>query len=122
MPDGLLLLGPAPDDPQGSVFWEGDPMRISLAVPEELREPVGAFVDGEGLSIEVVGDGDGTVQVVRSDQRRQSDSQTLQAGGWISCLMARDMATKLRIDSRKMGKLLDLLDIKIRACELGCFE
>jgi hypothetical protein len=122
LPDGLLLLGPAPDDPQGSVFWEGDPMRISLAVPEELREPVGAFVDGEGLSIEVVGDGDGTVQVVRSDQRRQSDSQTLQAGGWISCLMARDMATKLRIDSRKMGKLLDLLDIKIRACELGCFE
>ncbi len=97
-------------------------MRISLGVTEEWRDRIVTFIAAEGLSIEVVGDGEGTVHIVQSDQRRQSEGRTLEAGGWISCLAARAMATKLSLDGRKLGKLLDLLDIKIRECELGCFE
>ena len=97
-------------------------MKATLTVPEGLRKTIGAFVQAEALPIDVVLDGDGTVRVVQSAGRRQSDPTTLQAGGWIACTVARATAVKLRIDSRKMGRLLDLLDIKIRECELGCFE
>jgi len=97
-------------------------MSVTLCVPEELRESVDTFVNAEGLPIDVVSDDSGTVRVVQSGERRKCDPTTLQAGGWIPCTVARAMAAKMRIDSRKMGKLLDLLDIKVRECALGCFE
>ena len=97
-------------------------MKVSFCVPEDLRERVGAFLSAEAPAIEMVSDGGGTVRIVQSAERRQSNPTTLQAGGWITCPTARAMAAKLQIDGRKMGKLLDLLDVKVRVCELGCFE
>ncbi len=97
-------------------------MKVTLQVPEGLRDSVRSFVQAESLSIEVVSDGDGAVRVVQGSGRQQSDASTLQAGGWITCAAARAMTSKLRTDGRKVGKLLDLLDIKVRDCELGCFD
>ncbi|MBU0639758.1 MAG: hypothetical protein KKB50_12900 [Planctomycetes bacterium] len=59
---------------------------------------------------------------MEAGEREQGDERTLRVGGWISCQSARAMAGKLRLDGRKIGKLCDLLDVKIRDCELGCFE
>lgn len=97
-------------------------MKVTLSVPEGLRDSVRSFLQAESLSIEVVSDPDATVRVVQGSGRQQSDLSTLQAGGWITCAAARAMTSKLRTDGRKVGKLLDLLDIKIRDCELGCFD
>lgn len=39
----------------------------------------------------------------------------------ISCVDARQLAEKLQIDSRELGRLCDEAGVKIFACELGCF-
>ena len=96
-------------------------MSVTLSVPDELRETVGAFIKAEGVSIETVSGGGGGVQVVKSAGRQQSDASTLESGGWITCSTARGVADKLGIDGLVMGKLLDLLNVKVRQCELGCF-
>ncbi|MBN2561366.1 MAG: hypothetical protein JXQ75_10600 [Phycisphaerae bacterium] len=97
-------------------------MSASLSVPEALREQVAAFVSDEGLSIEVVSDSDATVRAVESEERLPCNLTTLQVGGWIACPTARAVAEKLGVGGRKMSALLNILDIKVRACELGCFE
>ena len=97
-------------------------MSKTISVTGELAGKVADFVAAETLAIEVVPSGDGTVRVVESEGRVQSDPSALQAGGWITCEGARAMASKLGIPVSAMGKLVDVLDIKIRSCELGCFE
>jgi len=97
-------------------------MSKAISVTGELAGKVTDLVAAEALAIEVVSSGDGTVRVVESEGRVQCDSSTLQAGGWITCEGARTMASELGIPVRAMGKLIDVLDIKIRNCELGCFE
>ena len=57
-----------------------------------------------------------------SAKGQESEVNKLLAGGCIACPVARATAAKLGIDGRRMGKLLDLLDIRVRECELGCFE
>ena len=96
-------------------------MKNTLSAPEGLREKLRSFVDTEEVPLEVVSDDDGTVRVVESAERSPCDSFILRPGGWITCSMARAMAARLTVNGRQMGKLLDLLDIKIRECELGCF-
>jgi hypothetical protein len=46
---------------------------------------------------------------------------TLCAGGWISCALAWGMAKKLGLEGASFGRLLDVLDIRVRECQLGCF-
>lgn len=41
--------------------------------------------------------------------------------GKISCTEAREMAEKMDITLKDMGKLCDQAGIKIFSCELGCF-
>ena len=97
-------------------------MDATLGVPQGLREKVSAFVEAEGLAIQVVSDGGGTMRVAESSERLPCSPTILQAGGWITCPTARAMAGRLGAGGRQMGKLLDLLNIKVRECELGCFE
>lgn len=96
-------------------------MSTSIGVPAELADRVEAVVEREALACQVVADGDGTVRVVQSEGRQQSDTRTLQVGGWIACEDAFAMAAALEIPRRAMGKLLDGLDVRLRACQLGCF-
>jgi len=97
-------------------------MPTTLGVPESMLKPVGAFVEEEGIPVSVVAGGDCTVQVVESAEHQASTSSVLQAGGWIACSTAHSVAAKLGTTLRDMGKLLDHLDIRIRECQLGCFE
>lgn len=96
-------------------------MTATISVPEPMAEALKAFVKGEDIRVEVAPGGEGTVRVVVSDGRAESDLSTLQAGGWIKCEVARVMADKLDASTHELGKLLDFLDVKVRDCGLGCF-
>lgn len=63
-----------------------------------------------------------TVRIAASIERREATPDTIWSGGWIRCETAHVLARKLGIPARKMGKLLDALDVKVRQCSLGCFE
>ena len=97
----------------------------TICAPEDMIQTLADFIEGEGLRIRLVSEGESTVSIARpdpqTDQRVESDVATLQIGGWIKCPVARSAAKKLNMSTRKMGKLLDLLDIKVRECGLGCF-
>lgn len=55
-------------------------------------------------------------------ERRESTADTLEAGGWIRCATAWAVAARHEIALRRLGALLNALDIKVRKCSLGCFE
>ena len=94
---------------------------MTIQVPDNLIERMKSFVESEGVSLEIVGDGSADLKIVQSQGRVESDTSTLQAGGWIACPTARAIAVKLGISPKKVGRLLDVLDIKVRDCDLGCF-
>ena len=96
-------------------------MQATLGVPAALADSLGAFVKTESIPLEVVASDDATVRVIESEAGQESLLSTLQAGGWIACLTAHQMAERLGVETRQVGKLLDHLEIKIKACELGCF-
>ncbi|MBM7624537.1 hypothetical protein [Sporohalobacter salinus] len=41
--------------------------------------------------------------------------------GAITCAVAHKIAKKEKISIRRVGKLIERLDIKIKHCQLGCF-
>jgi hypothetical protein len=97
-------------------------MRATLGVPEVMAQSLGAFVRAEGIPLDIVAGGDCTVQVVQSQQGQPSTRTVLHAGGSIECTTAFQMAGKLGVKPRDIGKLANHLDVRIRACQLGCFE
>ncbi len=42
--------------------------------------------------------------------------------GSISCTLARKVARDLGVSPRVVGRAADLLGIKVKNCELGCFK
>ncbi len=97
-------------------------MPETLGVPEEMLEDVRAFVRERKIPLEVTADGNATVTVAQSAGRRESGRATLESGGWIACPIALAMAGRLGIEPLQLGVLLDFLDVKVRACSLGCFK
>ena len=96
-------------------------MNTTIGVPKGLADKVSEFVRTEAPDCHVSTEGSGTVQVVEAQDGVQSSSALLQAGGWITCPDAFAMAGRLGIPTQSVGKLLDLLDVRIRSCQLGCF-
>ena len=85
---------------------------------DELRR----FVEAEGIGIDPVTDPTCDVTIAPGDKGRCSDLTTIYAGGSIACATAFELAAKLGISRAKMGKLLDHLNVKVRHCQLGCFD
>ena len=98
-------------------------MTASIGATDELQERVKDVVGRLDLPLQVVTDGDATLQVVAAEggARPESTVDTLYAGGWIACPTALELAEKLQVDSHKFGALVNSLDIKIKRCQLGCF-
>ena len=92
------------------------PMKIELPADVPVTDDLRAFLQVEGLDTE-----DGAVRIATSDDRRECSADTLWLGGRIDCELARALAGKLGISVSKMGKLLELLRVKIMHCGLGCF-
>ena len=54
------------------------------------------------------------------DKLECGDSK-LYVNGYMTCPSALEAAERLGVDRATFGKLLNLLDIKLRQCQLGCF-
>jgi len=96
-------------------------MTATLGVPEDMHDALKAFVDAEGMDLEVASSGECSVQVVRGGSDMRSDLRTLYAGGWIACATGTGLALKLGVPPGQIGRLIDHLGIKVRQCELGLF-
>jgi hypothetical protein len=97
-------------------------MPVMLDAPESMVQSINDFSKTERLPFAATAGEAGGLKVVASQAGRESTPTELHAGGSITCGLARDLAGRLGVKTREIGKLLNHLDIKIRACELGCFE
>lgn len=91
---------------------------VEISMTEQLQE----FLDREKIDIDIVTGQTADIEVVKCDARKKSCSDIIYSGGWISCEIARSLAKKIDISLGQMGRLLNLLDVKIRSCSLGCFK
>ena len=57
-----------------------------------------------------------------SDKELEKKIREAAVGGKIACKEAMKLAGKLGISFEKMGQLLNEYKIKIRSCQLGCFD
>lgn len=96
---------------------------VTLGAPAARRAELERFLRDEGLDWTVVEDGAGTLNVsAGGTDPAPCTKQVLHPGGRIDCSTALSMAEELRTDSRSIGRLMNLLGIRIRNCQLGCFQ
>jgi hypothetical protein len=93
----------------------------TIRAPRSMIAKLRNLMDREGIDLEVMERG-GDVRVVIRGGDSECDVKTLRMGGRVSCVVARAMAKRLQVSSRTVGRLMNLLDIKICSCELGCFS
>ena len=96
-------------------------MTGKLSVPEGMLEKVRTDIQQMDIQVEVVTGGECAVAVREAEAGSECNASALYPGGWISCTNAWTAANKLEIEKKNMGAFLDLLDIKVRDCQLGCF-
>lgn len=96
-------------------------MTATIRAPRSMLAQLRSLMEREGIDLEVRERG-GDVRVVRRGGASECDVRTLRMGGRVSCAVARAMAKRLQVSPRTVGRLMDLLDIKICSCELGCFS
>ena len=94
--------------------------QATLGAAADMQESLSRLVRAGGLPLGVVG-GTGSVQVGAAEEPRRCTTRRLYVGGYIPCATARTMAARLGLRMSQMGKLLELLHVRVRACELGCF-
>ncbi len=97
-------------------------MKQILSVPQSLSDDVLALIEREQIALTVVTDGEAAVRVEPAEPRATCSLDVLHPGGRITCHTARAMASKLQVANRSVGKLLNVLDIKVRHCDLECFD
>jgi len=97
-------------------------MKSKICVPTSIISPLQAFFDSERIAIEIVTDQPCDVKVIRCNDRKESNLDSVFSGGWITCEMARNLAKKMKISLGETGKMLNHLDVKVRRCSLGCFK
>jgi hypothetical protein len=54
-------------------------------------------------------------------ERIKAEVEKAAEGGRLSCHDARALAEKLGVDYSQVGKACNELEVKVQACELGCF-
>ena len=101
-------------------------MALRMYVCEELRNDVERFVCENDVPVELTCDsqsaGMSIVSPTSKNEKKICDTKTLYAGGWIKCPTAWEIARLHGLDLMQFGSLLDMLNIRIRQCALGCFE
>lgn len=94
--------------------------RIYVEIP--IKEKLEEFINNQNIDLEIVTEKPCDIKIIRADERRESDSDTIYSGGWIACEMARSIAKKMEISLSQMGNLMNQLNVKIGKCSLGCFK
>ena len=93
----------------------------TISAPEEIRDSLSEYLQAKAIALDLV-EGEASLNVVTGQKGQPCDARTIRVGGWIACGTALGMASRLGIPTRRMGALLDHLQVKIRACSLGCFD
>lgn len=101
-----------------------DTKRIYLVnAPEDRKLKITKFLDSIGFNYELVdSETDIHISIDFPKEREISSTGILHAGGRISCPDAFIVAEKLGMTRKSIGEFLNLLDIKIFGCQLGCFK
>jgi hypothetical protein len=94
---------------------------IKVYAESALFDSLRAFVDSEGIQVELTQERDTEIRILASDDRKESSMETLYASGWIPCPTALAMAKKLQLSTIQIGAMLNHLKIKVKNCSLGCF-
>ena len=97
-------------------------MPAKVYVSEELRDDVERFIRKNNVPMELGDLRSADLGIVSSADKKMCDTKTLYSGGWIKCPTAWEIAKQHSLDLTQFGSLLDMLNIRIRHCALGCFE
>ena len=97
-------------------------MKKQICVETSIAEQVREFFDSEKIDVEIVTGQPGDIEVAVCEDRKESNSDIIYSGGWITCETARSLAKKMKISLGQTGKMLNHLDVKVRRCSLGCFK
>jgi hypothetical protein len=80
------------------------------------------FLASKGADIEYAdAPGDNVVVISWPGERKECDASSLCCGGFMSCENAFKTAAHLGLSRGVFGEFLNLLEIKLRHCQLGCF-
>ena len=95
---------------------------LTIGVSEKHRASLQEFVDAEGLPWTLVDAAGGKLNLIEVDQPAECDLERLFPGGRIACSIALEMAEVYHVPAGSIGRLMNLLQIKVRDCRLGCFR
>jgi hypothetical protein len=91
--------------------------------PDEKNKSLKEFLKGIDAPVSYIDSPEGADVVIDWPEGREiCEAEKLHGGGRISCPDAFKAGARLRIDRGHMGDLLNLLDIRIFGCQLGCFK
>ena len=90
--------------------------------PEGLAEKIeGLFASSDTKVRWADSDDTAALAISWPDDRKDSDGTNIYSGGYIACANAFKAAARSGMDLTTFGEFLNLLDVKLRQCQLGCF-
>jgi len=91
--------------------------------PDDMREKLTDFFSSLKIDLEFVDSSSNpNLTVDFQDAFELCDRTHLHVPGKIPCSLAFEVSEQIALSRQDFGKLLDLLGIKISACQLGCFK
>jgi hypothetical protein len=93
----------------------------TIGVPPARRAAIEEFLLREALDWAIVDPPGGYLRLVEAAPKTECTGLTLHPGGRIPCAVALAMAESCGVPGKTVGRLLNLLEIKVRDCQLGCF-
>lgn len=94
---------------------------VSIGVPPARRAAMEEFLRREALNWGIVDPPGGDLGIVEAAPKTECSGLTLHPGGRMPCAVAMAMAESCGVPGRTVGRLLNLLEIKVHDCQLGCF-
>jgi hypothetical protein len=92
-----------------------------IGVPPARRAAIEEFLQAERLAWTIVDPPGGDLAIVEAAAKAECATGTLHPGGRIPCAVALALAESCGVPGKTIGRLLNLLEIKVRDCQLGCF-
>jgi hypothetical protein len=99
-----------------------NPTAITIGVHAHQRASLQEFIDAEALPWTLVDAPGGRLNLAEAAQPAECSLDRLVPGGRILCSVALEMAEACHAPTGAIGRLMNLLEIKIRECQLGCFR
>jgi hypothetical protein len=88
----------------------------------EQRKKIDEFFKGLNITLRLVDSEAAADIIIRwPSERLECDERTLYADGFSSCSNAFKAAAEMGVEKVILGEFLNLLNIKLKECQLGCF-